>query len=212
MSCCRVAKPSSLPKNWPHPTKADLVARPRRHINIGYEQEYSFINNSIKTSRYEAWNFLAYFLFEEFNPNEKPTNLYFLVIGCLQIVPAITNTDGYPTVFIPLFVVLLLFGLLKALEDYERHIADKKANSLPTSRYNYATKEFEGINWADLEVGDLVMVQSRQGIPADIALIQTAEENPANPKGICFIETKSLDGETNLKSRNVIAGLLGKVI
>lgn len=38
-----------------------------------------------------------------------------------------------------------------------------------------------------------------------------SEPNPAVPKGVCYVETKSLDGETNLKVRNVMPALLGKV-
>lgn len=34
-------------------------------------------------------------------------------------------------------------------------------------------------------------------LPADIIILNTSE-----PKGICFIETKNLDGETNLKQKN----------
>jgi phospholipid-translocating ATPase len=33
-------------------------------------------------------------------------------------------------------------------------------------------------------------------LPADIVLIKTSDKN-----GECFIETKNLDGETNLKSK-----------
>lgn len=41
--------------------------------------------------------------------------------------------------------------------------------------------------------------------------LQVAEPNPAVPKGVCYVETKSLDGETNLKVRTVMPALLGKV-
>jgi len=35
-------------------------------------------------------------------------------------------------------------------------------------------------------------------VPCDVILLQSSE-----PKGVCFIETKNLDGETNLKIKNV---------
>jgi magnesium-transporting ATPase (P-type) len=38
-----------------------------------------------------------------------------------------------------------------------------------------------------------------------------SEPNPEQPKGICFVETKSLDGETNLKMRTVLPYMLKKV-
>lgn len=33
-------------------------------------------------------------------------------------------------------------------------------------------------------------------LPADIVILSTSE-----PKGVCYIETKNLDGETNLKMK-----------
>lgn len=47
-----------------------------------------------------------------------------------------------------------------------------------------------------LEVGDLVLLQENDQIPADIICLSTS-----NPDHLCFIETKNLDGETNLKVR-----------
>jgi P-type E1-E2 ATPase len=43
-------------------------------------------------------------------------------------------------------------------------------------------------------VGDIVRVDNDETIPSDILLISTSDE-----KGQCYIETKNLDGETNLK-------------
>jgi phospholipid-transporting ATPase len=42
------------------------------------------------------------------------------------------------------------------------------------------------------------MIKQDEFIPCDVILLQSSE-----PKGACFIETKNLDGETNLKIKNV---------
>lgn len=120
-------KPSSLPNNWPYSTKSDLLLRPLRVIHLGaifdgikHSQEFLFCSNFIKTSKYELWSFLPLFLLEEFNPITKIANCYFLVIAGMQCIPQITNTSGYPTVLIPLFLVLLISGIFKSIEDIER--------------------------------------------------------------------------------------------
>jgi magnesium-transporting ATPase (P-type) len=169
--------PSSLPKNWPHSTSHDMDLKPNRLINIGTYQDYSFCNNSIKTSKYELWNFFAKFLLEEFNPKTKIANCYFLLIASMQCIPQISNTNGYPTTLIPLTVVLLVSGLFKIMEDVARHRADKKANSSKTEIYSYKNEDFQPILWSDVKVGDFIRIHSREVVPADILILQVHEES-----------------------------------
>lgn len=56
--------------------------------------------------------------------------------------------------------------------------------------------------WEELEVGDFVHLSCNEIIPADMVLISSSD-----PMNICHLETCNLDGETNLKQRNTIAGL-----
>lgn len=51
-------------------------------------------------------------------------------------------------------------------------------------------------------VGDIVRLSINDVIPADILLL-----NSSDPHDICFIETANLDGETNLKQREIVKGL-----
>ena len=48
--------------------------------------------------------------------------------------------------------------------------------------------------WKDIRVGDIVSIGNNESIPADIVVISTSDH-----QGICYVETKNLDGETNLK-------------
>ncbi|KAJ3342262.1 hypothetical protein HDU93_002735 [Gonapodya sp. JEL0774] len=50
--------------------------------------------------------------------------------------------------------------------------------------------------WQDVRVGDFVLLRNNNQIPADVLILATSE-----PEGSCYIETKNLDGETNLKIR-----------
>jgi P-type E1-E2 ATPase len=53
---------------------------------------------------------------------------------------------------------------------------------------------FTLVEWKNIYVGDLVMIKDNEYFAADILLLGSSD-----PKKICFIETKNLDGETNLK-------------
>eukprot|EP00550_Attheya_septentrionalis_P000883 CAMPEP_0198291878 /NCGR_PEP_ID=MMETSP1449-20131203/9239_1 /TAXON_ID=420275 /ORGANISM="Attheya septentrionalis, Strain CCMP2084" /LENGTH=1751 /DNA_ID=CAMNT_0043990563 /DNA_START=276 /DNA_END=5531 /DNA_ORIENTATION=+ len=59
-----------------------------------------------------------------------------------------------------------------------------------------ATVAFQKIRRKDMNAGDLVIIRNREMVPADIILLASASEG-----GIAYIETSSIDGETNLKLR-----------
>jgi P-type E1-E2 ATPase len=61
---------------------------------------------------------------------------------------------------------------------------------------NLDTKEFEEKCWKDLKVGTVVKIVKNQYFPADLVLL-----NSSANKGICYVETKNLDGETNMKHK-----------
>ncbi|KAF2873177.1 hypothetical protein BDV95DRAFT_490073 [Massariosphaeria phaeospora] len=53
--------------------------------------------------------------------------------------------------------------------------------------------------WKNVQVGDFVRLYNDEEIPADIVVLSTSSED-----GACYVETKNLDGETNLKVRNAL--------
>ena len=57
--------------------------------------------------------------------------------------------------------------------------------------------------WEDLRVGDFVKIFDHESIPADILICATSDED----ENVAFVETKNLDGETNLKSCNAVPAL-----
>ena len=113
--------PPSLPDNWPYPEPDDLLARPLRIVEINKEQAYSFITNFIRTSKYTLYTFVPKFLAITFHPRKKMANVYFFIIACMQMIPLITNTNGIPTVFLPLSFVVFVDAIFAALEDLARH-------------------------------------------------------------------------------------------
>jgi phospholipid-translocating ATPase len=68
--------------------------------------------------------------------------------------------------------------------------------------YNYRgsdTAKWERTLWKKLEVGDIVLLRENEQIPADIVVLATSDADD-----VCFVETKNLDGETNLKIRKAL--------
>ena len=50
-----------------------------------------------------------------------------------------------------------------------------------------------------MNVGDFVRIYNEEQIPADVVVLSTSD-----PDGACYVETKNLDGETNLKVRQAL--------
>lgn len=57
-------------------------------------------------------------------------------------------------------------------------------------------------HWEDVRVGDVVYLRNNDPVPADMVICSTSEDD-----GSCFVETKNLDGEINLKSRFAVPEL-----
>lgn len=161
--------------------------------------EFDYPSNLVCTSKYTWWSFVPVFLYLTFT---KIANLYFLCVGIFQMIPEISPTNGIPLQFFPLAIVVLIDGIFAAFEDYKRHTADDEANSAEIHRLNRELREFESVEWKELHVGDIVKVYNRQVIPADLLILAVGEaEGQFSSLPSCFVETKSLDGETNLKLR-----------
>lgn len=53
--------------------------------------------------------------------------------------------------------------------------------------------------WKSVQVGDFIRLYNDEEIPADMIVLSTSSDD-----GACYVETKNLDGETNLKVRNAL--------
>lgn len=75
---------------------------PNRSIRMN-DPDIDVCDNRIKTSKYTFYNFVPLNLFVQFS---KVANLYFLVIGIMQMIKAISVSGGFPVIFIPLSIVV----------------------------------------------------------------------------------------------------------
>jgi phospholipid-translocating ATPase len=67
--------------------------------------------------------------------------------------------------------------------------------------YRHASEEarFKKDYWKNVQVGDFIRIYNDEQIPADMVILSTSDAD-----GACYIETKNLDGETNLKVRSAL--------
>uniref|UniRef100_A0A3Q1FTT3 Phospholipid-transporting ATPase n=1 Tax=Acanthochromis polyacanthus TaxID=80966 RepID=A0A3Q1FTT3_9TELE len=168
-----------------------------------HQQEFKALSknykgNAIRTTKYSLLTFIPMNLFQQFH---RAANLYFLFLALLNWVPVVEAFQKEITM-IPLLVVLTVIAIKDALEDYRRHLFDKKVNNSVVQVFCGTQKTYIDKCWMDVRVGDFVRLSCNEIIPADMLLLYSSD-----PRGVCYIETANLDGETNLKQREVVSGL-----
>jgi phospholipid-translocating ATPase len=121
------------------------------------------------------------------------------------------------TYIAPLAFVLSVTIGKEAYDDYKRNQRDKEANSQryrilerpknprslsvsPDEEYLSTHANTRSVPSSSLRVGDLVLLEKNQRVPADLVLLRTSD-----PSGTCFIRTDQLDGETDWKLRVAVA-------
>ena len=154
-----------------------------------------FLRNNIRTTKYTWLTFLPRNLFEQFH---RMANVYFLFIACLNWVPAV-QAFGKEISFIPLFFVLAVTAIKDLYEDRRRARSDREVNNSVAEVLRYGT--WTPSPWSKLQVGDIVRVPQNKTIPADMVLLHSTSHE--GKTGFCYIETANLDGETNLKQRQM---------
>lgn len=156
-------------------------------------QANKYVDNHVSTAKYNIATFIPKFLFEQFS---KYANIFFLFTSALQQIPNLSPTNQYTTIG-PLIVVLLISAGKELVEDFRRKQADKSLNLSKTRVLRGSN--FGDAKWINVQVGDVVRVESEESFPADLVLLASSE-----PEGLCYIETANLDGETNLKIKQAL--------
>lgn len=195
----------------------------RKKVLIDERIGKPYVPNTIRSSRYNAWNFLPRQLIAQFS---KLANFYFLCVSILQMIPGLSTTGQYTTIVPLLFFVSISIGK-EGYDDLRRYRLDKAENNrICTVLHAYQPSEKEDVGkdpeidtasstsgpvhwattkWKDLKVGDIVKLKRDEAAPADLVLLHSN-----GPNGIAYVETMALDGETNLKSKQTSALLAKK--
>jgi phospholipid-translocating ATPase len=175
------------------------------------------MGNTIRSSRYTAWNFLPRQLFAQFS---KLANFYFLCVSILQMIPNLSTTGTYTTI-VPLLFFVSVSIAKEGYDDLRRYRLDKAENNRdakvlhayqPTSTTpsdaetvpspSVRPLHWSTTKWKDIRVGDVIKLSRNEAAPADLVLLHSSGDN-----GIAYVETMALDGETNLKSKQATASL-----
>ena len=167
----------------------------------------------MRNQKYSVVSFLPLVFWEQF---KFFFNFYFLVVALSQFIPAlkigmyadmvIAELSGYIVTYVaPLAFVLAVTMGKEAYDDYCRYLRDREANStryLVLRSQSSASTDVEvsakamtkSTPSSRIKVGDMVLLEKNQRVPADMVLLTTSEE-----EGTCFIRTDQLDGETDWK-------------
>ncbi|KAA0162814.1 hypothetical protein FNF31_03078 [Cafeteria roenbergensis] len=96
------------------------------YANAGRALNEGFAENRSDSAKYSLVSFVPLFLLENLT---RFANAFFLVVGLMQMLPAITVTGGYPSQLAPLAFVLLFDAVITVVEDASRHGDDFRANN-----------------------------------------------------------------------------------
>ncbi|GIZ46396.1 hypothetical protein CKM354_000952300 [Cercospora kikuchii] len=173
-----------------------------------------YVGNIIRSSKYNAWNFLPRQLFAQFS---KLANAYFLGVSILQMIPGLSTTGTYTTIAPLLFFVSLSMAK-EGYEDLRRHRLDKAENNSeakvlhvyrpvvadkgkPTHNGDHSVPidgpaHWATVKWHSVQVGDIIKLERDEAAPADLVVLSSEGAN-----NTAYVETVALDGETNLKAK-----------
>ena len=184
------------------PTKDGRHIEINRNLKKGLIDERTnreYVDNTIRSCKYTAWNFLPRQLYAQFS---KLANFYFLCVSILQMIPGLSTTGTYTTI-VPLAFFVMLSMAKEGYDDLRRFKLDKAENNKSTivlrkedSRSAQGPERWMTTKWKDVRVGDVVKLVRNEAAPADLVVLHANGMND-----VAYVETMALDGETNLKSK-----------
>jgi hypothetical protein len=198
-----LAAPNTTNNNTGDDSRVVHLSNPQRNAQFG--------DNRICNTKYTLLSFLPKNFAEQFSLN---MNRYFLLIAVLQLNRTITPVSPVTT-WAPLLILFGISAVKEASDDLWRHRADRRANERPVRvlRPSSASLSSSSSVYAEAQaqslcVGDIVVLQRDDEIPADMCLLKCVERRPALSahtvtSPTCYIET----GRHTAKGRSYMLSL-----
>ncbi|KAJ6501941.1 hypothetical protein C8R45DRAFT_1209601 [Mycena sanguinolenta] len=197
--------------------------------------DHVYVSSQVITSKYTLITFLPRNLLEQFR---RVANVFFLCIAILQFFHKFSTISPGLVIFPLLVVLGFTAGkdayedtkrhqsdrkvnhspvrVLAAEGWVNPNIMKPKARTFirgvqsmvgrklkPSTDVDVEEDGWRTVLWEDVRVGDFVKIVDDEPLPADILICATSED-----ENVAFVETKNLDGETNLKSRRAVPSLV----
>ena len=150
--------------------------------------------NQINNKKYNIFTFFPIVLYNQF---KQFYNLFFLLIMISQFIPPL-RVGLLVTYVAPLVFVLTITLIKEAIDDIKRWNRDRELNAEVYQKIGLNGEHVKVLG-GNIEVGDIIQLEEKRRIPADMVLLYSSDE-----RGTLFIKTDQLDGETDWKLRKSI--------
>ncbi|CDR96755.1 phospholipid-translocating P-type ATPase, flippase family protein, putative [Babesia bigemina] len=154
-------------------------------------------SNFIRTTKYSLLSFLPRVLLFQMT---RLGNLIFLGVSFLQLIKEVSDSNGLPTYLIPVVFVVAVCVARELASDLARWRNDREENGRTV--HVFRGGKLLKMKQQDICVGDIVKVHAYEYFPSDLVLLNCCDEH-----GVCNIETKNADGESNVKYKHVVPKL-----
>ena len=167
------------------------------------ELNYTDFSNKVENHKYNLLSFIPVVIFNQF---KQFGNFFYLIMTITQFFPALTV--GFLFSYLSPLVIVVGASMLKELyDDINRRYQDRITNNEKYKIYKKNTlengdaEEIE-VTSAELKIGDFIIINENQRVPADIILLKTFNNDADDNHS--FIRTDQLDGETDWKLRKAL--------
>ena len=167
------------------------------------ELNYTMFSNKVENNKYNLITFIPVVIFNQF---KQFGNFFYLIMTITQFIPQLKV--GFLFSYLSPLVIVVGASMIKELyDDINRRYQDRITNNEKYTIYKKNINENEEaekleITSSELKIGDFIIINENQRVPADIILLKTFNNDIEDNHS--FIRTDQLDGETDWKLRKAL--------